>query len=194
MFGVLKRSESIVIENKSKFVGILIPVDNEKEFDKCLLKIKEEYKTATHITFAYSINCVEKAFDANEPTYTAGLSILNQIKKYQLKNVVLFVVRYFGGIKLGKSKLRQTYSKCAEDTIKNAELIEFVRTINCTISGSVSDVAKCVKTLQSLDIKIKYLDANTIRCKVQSEFEKFRNYIGSLNILEIEEIEELKCQ
>ena len=85
-----------------------------------LLELKE-YKKATHITYAYSINGKEKAFDDGEPNHTAGLPILNIIHLKKMNNVLIVVIRYFGGVKLGAGPLTRAYAKSASEIVKKLD-------------------------------------------------------------------------
>ena len=114
-----------MIENvikKSKFIGYAFNVYEESEILKILNNIKEEHKKATHITYAYVLTNTAKCCDDGEPSGTAGLPILNVINKNNLKNVLIVVVRYFGGIKLGAGGLVRAYSGTASLALKNTEL------------------------------------------------------------------------
>lgn len=107
---------------KSKFIGYFYKVDNIINVKKTLEGLKKEHKKSTHICYAYKIvgeNYAEKAFDDGEPNGTAGKPILNVINKKGLNNVLVVVVRYFGGIKLGAGGLVRAYSKTASEVLKN---------------------------------------------------------------------------
>ncbi len=106
---------------KSKFIGYKFNVDNLSDVTKILEELKKEHKKATHICYAYKIvgeNYTEKAFDDGEPSGTAGKPILNVINKQNLSNILIVVVRYFGGIKLGAGGLLRAYTKTASETLK----------------------------------------------------------------------------
>ena len=110
-----------LIEKKSKFYGFCYEVKNAQEVDEIILELKKEHKKCTHICYAYSICCdvvLAKAVDDGEPSGTAGRPILNVIEKKNLKNILVVVVRYFGGIKLGAGGLVRAYTKCASMCIK----------------------------------------------------------------------------
>lgn len=101
---------------KSKFIGLLFNVKNIEEVEDILLRLKKEHKKATHICYAYKItNGVEivKFSDDGEPNGTAGKPILSVIEKRKITNVLICVIRYFGGIKLGAGGLVRAYTKCA---------------------------------------------------------------------------------
>lgn len=113
--------ESYLEIKKSKFYGYLFEVKSQEEVLSIFDNLKKEHKKATHICYAYKIvdgQELVKFNDDGEPGGTAGRPILNVIEKKNLKNVVIFVVRYFGGIKLGAGGLVRAYSKCASDLFK----------------------------------------------------------------------------
>lgn len=108
--------QSFIEIKKSKFYGYLYNVNSVKDVAKILEDLKKEHKKATHICYAYKIvDGVEiiKFSDDGEPSGTAGRPMLNVIEKKNLKNVLICVVRYFGGIKLGAGGLVRAYTKCA---------------------------------------------------------------------------------
>ena len=110
----MKTCELII--NKSRFIGIMQPLTCEQDIANTLAQLKLEHKKATHICYAYvySVDKVlEKCSDDGEPKGTAGAPIMNVIKKRGAKNVLIAVVRYFGGIKLGAGGLVRAYSKTA---------------------------------------------------------------------------------
>ena len=110
----MKINELII--NKSRFIGVKQELNCEEDINNILAQLKHEHKKATHICYAYvySIDKVlEKCSDDGEPKGTAGAPIMNVIKKRGCKNILIAVVRYFGGIKLGAGGLVRAYSKTA---------------------------------------------------------------------------------
>jgi len=106
---------------KSKFIGLCYEVNSVLKIDDILNSIKKEHKKATHICYAYKVFdqvLSVKAFDDNEPNGTAGKPILNVIEKQKLNNVLVVVVRYFGGIKLGAGGLVRAYTKATVQALK----------------------------------------------------------------------------
>ena len=108
-----------LIEKKSKFYGYLINEASIDKIEECLKYLKKEHKKATHICWACSIKnpFCEKAVDDGEPSGTAGRPILSVIQKRKCENVALFIVRYFGGIKLGAGGLVRVYTKVAGELL-----------------------------------------------------------------------------
>lgn len=114
-----KISDSLIIEKKSKFYGFMYTLENENEVRVILNNLKSEHKKARHICYAYKIGVIERKNEDKEPSNTAGLPILEVIKRNNLDNTLIVVVRYFGGTLLGRGLLTRTYSKCACLLIKN---------------------------------------------------------------------------
>ncbi|TVQ00814.1 MAG: DUF1949 domain-containing protein [Balneolaceae bacterium] len=113
----------------SKFLGFLQQAASISDAEKILTDFKSEHPSATHHCYAYRINPVqtdEMAADDGEPGGTAGLPILNILRSFQMMNVILIVVRYYGGTKLGKSGLIDAYRKTAEGAICEAVLKKMI--------------------------------------------------------------------
>ncbi len=109
---------NIILIKKSKFLTFLYEIDNLEEIKEILNNLKIEHKKATHICYAYKIGVNAKYFDDGEPAGTAGKPIFNVIEKKNLNNVLIIVIRYFGGIKLGAGGLFRAYSNCASEILK----------------------------------------------------------------------------
>ena len=107
------------VEKKSRFLGYLFECKTAQDVEKSLSELKKEHKKATHICFAYSLSnpFLEKAVDDGEPGGTAGRPILSVIQKKGKKDVCVFIVRYFGGIKLGAGGLVRAYTKTASEVL-----------------------------------------------------------------------------
>ncbi len=103
---------------KSKFIAYYYEVTNVEEVAKILEELKKEHKKARHIPYAYKIDGYIKKSDDKEPSGTSGMPILNIIDKNNLNHVLIAVVRYFGGIKLGAGGLVRAYSNSAKEAIK----------------------------------------------------------------------------
>ncbi len=112
--------------NKSKFIGYLIKINSTDDVKNILDKMKDEYKDATHICYAYICDGKEKAFDDGEPSGTAGIPILDILRKNELDHILAIVVRYFGGIKLGAGGLLRAYANSINDLVKSSEIKELV--------------------------------------------------------------------
>jgi len=120
-------AEGIYTEKRSKFIAMALPVRTLEEIKEHLERYQKQYYDARHVCYAYMLGHERKDFRANdngEPSGTAGKPILGQINSNELTDILIVVVRYFGGIKLGTSGLIQAYKAAAAEAIAAAEVIE----------------------------------------------------------------------
>ena len=102
-----------LIEKKSRFIAYSFDIADESEVKGIIERIRKEHKRSRHVVYAYVVGGKEKFSDDGEPNGTAGLPALNAINRRSLENVLVVVVRYFGGILLGKGGLMRAYGKAA---------------------------------------------------------------------------------
>lgn len=144
-------SEGIFTEKRSKFLAFAIPVENVEEIKDIVAQFQKKYYDARHVCYAYMLGAERTEFRANdngEPSGTAGKPILGQINSNELTNILIIVVRYFGGIKLGTSGLIVAYKQAAAEAIAAAEIIE--KTVDTDITFMfeypfMNDVMRIVK-------------------------------------------------
>lgn len=144
-------AEGIYTEKRSKFIAIAIPVHTVEEIKQHLDIYQKKYYDARHVCYAYMLGHERKDFLANdngEPSGTAGKPILGQINSNGLTDILIVVVRYFGGIKLGTSGLIVAYKAAAAEAIANATIIE--KTVDDEIAVAfeypfMNDVMRIVK-------------------------------------------------
>ncbi len=120
-------SKGLFKDKGSKFLSFAFPVTTEQEIREHLDNIKKEYFDARHHCYAYRLGADMKtfrSFDDGEPSSTAGKPILGQISSHGLTNILIVVVRYFGGTLLGVGGLIQAYKNASSDAISNATIIE----------------------------------------------------------------------
>lgn len=120
-------SEGIYTEKRSKFIAIALPVHSVDEVKALLETYQKKYYDARHVCYAYMLGHERKDFRANdngEPSGTAGKPILGQINSNELTDILIIVVRYFGGIKLGTSGLIVAYKAAAAEAIAAATIVE----------------------------------------------------------------------
>ena len=119
--------ENILLKEKaSKFIGFAYPVKNEKEVKEALNKVKDEHPKATHHCYAFRLGITGENYRANddgEPSGSAGLPIYNQLLANNVTQILVIVVRYYGGTKLGVSGLVKAYKESAKLTLESAEII-----------------------------------------------------------------------
>ena len=119
--------EGVFTEKRSKFIAMAFPVTTLDEIKEHLAECQKRYFDARHVCYAYMLGHERKNFRANdngEPSGTAGKPILGQINSNELTDILIIVVRYFGGIKLGTSGLIVAYKAAALEAISNATIIE----------------------------------------------------------------------
>lgn len=144
-------AEGLYKEKGSRFIAFAYPVKCEEEIKEIIAAQKEKYYDARHHCYAYMLGADKKRFRANddgEPSSTAGKPILGQILSNDLTDVLIIVIRYFGGIKLGVSGLINAYREAAADALRNAIIIEKTveREIHIRFSYlAMNDVMRIIK-------------------------------------------------
>ena len=150
--------ENILLKEKgSKFIGFAFPVDDEEDLKKSLQKIREEHPKATHHCYAFRLGMKGENYRANddgEPSGSAGLPIYNQLLAHDITNVLVIVVRYYGGTKLGVSGLVKTYKESAKITLEEAEIITKELESEIEISFSFSQQNQIFTLLNKFDGRI----------------------------------------
>jgi uncharacterized YigZ family protein len=151
------RVEEII--KKSRFIGIIAPCRNKKELAAALSGLQADYPTASHIAFAYRIHSpkgiVSRFFDAGEPSGTAGKPIFQHLEGKDLINVLLAVVRYFGGIKLGAGGLTRAYGGTAKKVIDGSSIVPYVEYRNIALQIEYNQ-------LQPLGYQLKQLKGEIV--------------------------------
>lgn len=144
-------AEGLYKEKMSKFISFAVPVTTVAEAKAVVARYQKEYFDARHVCWAYMIGAARTDFlsnDNGEPSGTAGKPILGQINSFNLTNIVIVVVRYFGGIKLGTSGLIVAYREAAREAITAGNIIECheMASISFTFPYlSMNDVMRVVK-------------------------------------------------
>lgn len=121
---VTESTKSLLEVMKSKFISILMPLDNPDDFKNILKVLQKEHSKAKHIVYAYKVGNKTKSCDDQEPKGTAGRPLMELLLKKELDNVALIVVRYFGGTKLGAGRLLRTYVQAGVNAINAANIVE----------------------------------------------------------------------
>lgn len=109
MYRILERYQNEIVINKSKFISIMVPISYDIEVKEILKELNKEFPKATHYCYAYRVNGKEKSSDDGEPAGTAGRPMLEFLINNELENILIVVIRYFGGIKLGAGGLLRAY-------------------------------------------------------------------------------------
>lgn len=139
---------------RSRFIGLSFRIQNEDEVTSLLEKSKEEYPNATHYCYAYRVKGKEGMSDDGEPSHTAGLPLLGLLRKQDMDETLLIVVRYFGGTKLGAARLMRTYLASGKRTLENAEKGEITIGQRIEVETDYSSFEKLKKRAQKEGIEI----------------------------------------
>ncbi|MEG0075273.1 MAG: YigZ family protein [Eubacterium sp.] len=124
---VLTPYETEIDIKKSRFIGRVYPITDEKEADAIISRVKKEHYKATHVCSAWVLHTNplrQKASDDGEPSGTAGKPILEVINLRKLKNILVVVIRYFGGIKLGAGGLIRAYSGTGSEVLNDCQVVK----------------------------------------------------------------------
>ena len=152
-----KQSEGFFKDRSSKFYSFAFPVKTEDDIVEFRAKIRKEYYDARHHVYAYRLGADLKTFrasDDGEPSNSSGPPILGKIRSYKLTDILIIVVRYFGGTKLGISGLINAYGTAAEEAIKNANIIIKTITKQLTIKFEYPQMNDVMRIIKDNDLKI----------------------------------------
>lgn len=172
---VIENKVETIIKN-SKFITLFYSVDSIECVNEKINEAKSLYKDATHYCYAYIIGNNEKANDDGEPTGTAGIPILNVLKKEELNNVLCIVIRYFGGIKLGASGLIRAYSKACKNGLK---MIQLKKGYLIEITFNYDDIKQIDYLLKNSEIINKEFK-EIIKYKFKITEENYNNIVDNI--------------
>lgn len=194
---ISKPTEEVLYKVKgSKFFGYAFPVVNEDEVKECLSIIKKQHHSARHVCYAYQLGEEVVRFRVNddgEPSNSAGMPIYGQIQSFEITNVLVVSVRYFGGVKLGVGGLISAYKTSAQLALQNAVIIEktinvfFQLTFNYDLMNAVQRIIKeknITIVKQKLELHCEYIIS--VRKKEASLISSILNNLYQLTIKELE--------
>ena len=167
-------SEGFYSEKRSKFLAFAFHVTTEEEIKEIVSEYRKKYYDARHVCWAYMLGAQRTDFRANddgEPSSTAGKPILGQINKNELTDILIIVVRYYGGVNLGTSGLIVAYRTAAAEAIANAEIIKLYDEEVVTYDFPyvmMNDVMKIIKDMSPRIVNQTY--DNT--CEIQLSIRK----------------------
>ena len=188
-------SEGLFKDKGSKFIAYAYPVTSEDQIKEIVMSVKKEHYSARHHCYAWRLGHEKLLFRANddgEPSSTAGKPILGQIQSFDLTNILIVVVRYFGGTLLGVSGLINAYRNAAFEAINQAEIIEKLVENRLLIEfdySAMNDVMKLFK-----DEKLPQVDPQfDLRCQIKtlirlSEFTRIEESLKKIEGLTIAEL------
>lgn len=146
-------------EKNSKFFGYAFPIQCEEELKPIIDNLRKQHPNAGHYCYAYQIGTNTIAYRVNddgEPTNTAGIPIYGQIQSFEVTNILIVVVRFFGGIKLGVGGLISAYKTAAQLTLESSEIIEKTVDIHYFISFDYKNINKVMRVIKEKNIIIAY--------------------------------------
>ena len=180
--------EGYYTDKRSKFLAFAHHVSSVEEIKDILAGYRKKYFDARHVCYAYMLGPERKDFRANddgEPSSTAGKPILGQINSNELTDILIVVVRYYGGVNLGTSGLIVAYREAAADAIAHSEIetrqVEEIITYNFPYP-MMNDVMRIVKDMQPRIVSQTYDNTCEIRLSIRkSEAEQLRNRLQKLS-------------
>jgi len=179
---IKKNSEGIYKEKGSKFLSFAFPVEHSDEINLILKEYRKQFYDARHICYAYMLGQKRDEWrinDDGEPSGTAGKPILGQINSFELTNILVVVVRYFGGILLGTGGLTTAYKESAANAIQQAQIVEM--TVNKKLSLKfdyllMNDVMRVIKEMNPQIIEQKFDNTCAMQLEIrQNEVEKLHS-------------------
>lgn len=184
-------SESLYKEKGSRFIGLAIPCFSETEAKDLLKNFRVRHQQASHVCFAYRIGVNKETIRSNddgEPSNTAGAPIMGQIQSFDLQNVLVAVVRYYGGTKLGVGGLIHAYRTAAKEAIEAGEIVE--RELESILEIAV-DYAHFPETMNA----VKFFKSRIIeqvqneQCRIKLEIENSKYAELKNRLLNIDQLE-----
>ena len=197
-FFTLTNNKIIIEEKKSKFISESFQVSNKEDVKKIIDEVKSIYKDATHHVYAYVLlDGISKSCDDKEPAGTAGVQILNVINNFEIKNVLIIITRYFGGIKLGKSGLSRTYSYCAKALVENSKIIKKKLCYEVTVPLTYKEYNKILNrfnfTISNVnfdyDVKVKFVVERERLDEFKYSIKEFTKNADKTNIGELKYVQ-----
>ncbi|MEN1783896.1 MAG: YigZ family protein [Bacteroidota bacterium] len=142
---------------KSKFIALAYPVSEALEVKPILAALKKTYPTAGHFCYAWRLGsdpCSERSSDDGEPRNTAGMPILGQIRARNLTNVLVIVIRIFGGVKLGTGGLIQAYKTAAELALADATIVQHFEMRRLTLCYQYAQTPQVMRIIKKWQLQI----------------------------------------
>lgn len=188
-----KESQGLFKDKGSKFYAFAYPVKQEDEIKEILTQLRKEHHSARHHCYAWRIGTEEITYRANddgEPSSTGGKPILGQLQSFNVTNILVVVVRYFGGTLLGVSGLINAYRSAAANALKNAEIVQKNIEREVVLNFSYNELAEVMNTIKQENLTIintKFEEKCQLTFSVRkSESEKARQKFSNIYGVEIQ--------
>lgn len=172
---IAARSEGLYKDKGSKFLAFAEPVSNLDEVKTLLDKYRKDFFDARHVCYAYVLGpdrTEVRSSDDGEPSGTAGRPIMGRLDSLQLTNILVVVVRYFGGILLGTGGLVVAYREATLDALNQAEIVERDVMLPRTLRFPYEKMNEIMRTLKDIEAKITHQDWEDGLCVIECEIKK----------------------
>lgn len=186
-FTIEKTSTGFFKDKGSKFYAFAFPLQNEDEVKEILTGIRKEHHAARHHCFAWRLgtqNITFRANDDGEPSSTAGKPILGQLQSFNVTNILIVVVRYFGGTLLGVSGLINAYKIAAAEALKNAQILKKIIESEIVLDFTYNELAEVMNVIKQNNLNVlntRFEEKCNLTCSVRnSEFEKFNQIFSNI--------------
>jgi uncharacterized YigZ family protein len=149
--------ETLFKEKNSKFFGLAFPVNSEDEVKAILEEVKKQHNSARHWCYAFQLGTNKIQYRANddgEPNNSAGMPIYGQIQSFEVTNVLVVVVRYFGGVKLGVGGLISAYRTSAQMALEASDIIEKTINVHYTLKFCYQNMNKVMRVIKEKNLDI----------------------------------------
>ncbi|MEW7279265.1 YigZ family protein [Aquimarina sp. 2201CG1-2-11] len=189
-------NEVLFKDKNSKFYGYTFPVHSEEEVKQAIDQLKKQHHAARHWCYAWQIGTEKLRYRANddgEPSNSAGQPIYGQILSFEVTNILIVVVRYFGGVKLGVGGLINAYKTAAQQALLSSRILDKTIDIHFVIIFEYKDMNKVMRIIKENNLTITRQDLE-LNCKIyisvrKRNAHKIKNTFSSLYEIEIKKIE-----
>ena len=185
---IAKISEGFYKEKGSKFYAFAVPCKTEEEVKAFIQSKRKEHHQAVHVCSAFRLGSDKKLYRSNddgEPSNSAGPPILGQIQSFDVSNILIAVVRYYGGINLGVGGLITAYRSAAKDAMEHAEIIECEEEAIWELQFSYADMPHIMKTLKANPctiLKQELGDSGMVEVSIPLSQERLMNELKSYKV------------
>ncbi|WP_367205976.1 YigZ family protein [Lutibacter sp.] len=191
----IANGDSLFKDRGSKFIGYVFPISSEDEVKGCIDELKKKHYSARHWCYAWQLGTEEFRYRANddgEPNNSAGQPIYGQLLSFNITNVLVVVVRYFGGTKLGVGGLINAYKTTAKLIIEASKIVEKTIDVNFEIFFEYKDMNKVMRIIKENNIEIKsqkmHLNCEYVISIRKTKALKIQQLFEDLRCLKITEI------
>ena len=188
-------SDGLFKDNGSRFIARAYPVETEEEVKEIVAALKKEYYDARHHVYAYRLGYLGDKFRANddgEPSGSSGRPVLGQIDSYGLSDILVVVIRYFGGIKLGIPGLIRAYKTSTADALESAQIVEKIASRHFRVHFGYMNMNGVMKVMKDMGLEQKNQKFD-MECSIEtnvrlSQIETFLERMNDVEGCSIEEI------